>query len=206
MEPDVVERIFEPYFTTKHPSEGTGLGLSTAFAIVQRHGGLMHVTSTPGLGSTFDVYLPALPGAVDPDSEPPEVVVASAGSGMVLLAEDEEAVRNLAAYTLEEAGYRVLTAVDGEDALELFTQFRDMLDVAVIDLIMPKLDGRALSERMRRERPDLPIIFCSGYRPDDLERRIAGDPRTRLLMKPHPATELLRAVRSVLDPAERVPD
>jgi two-component system, cell cycle sensor histidine kinase and response regulator CckA len=204
MDADVMERIFEPYFTTKNPSEGTGLGLSTVFAIVQRHEGLLHATSTPGAGSTLHVYLPGIAASPDADLNSTDRSASAAGSGIVLLAEDEEAVRNLAVYSLEGAGYRVLTARDGNSALELFEQFRDAVDVAVIDLIMPGMGGRSLAERLREGRPELPVVFCSGYTPDDLERRIADDPRTILLMKPHPATELLRAVRSVLDAAQRV--
>lgn len=200
MGPDLQERIFEPYFTTKSRGEGTGLGLATVFAIVERHEGLIHVASATGEGSTFSVYFPATETGKETGGSRDGTESQPAGSGTVLLAEDEEVVRNLAVYTLEGAGYRVLAASDGEAAWRIFEERAGDIDVAVLDLIMPNLGGRPLFERIRQARPELPVVFSSGYSPDGLDRLIAEDTRTRLLQKPHPSGDLLRAVKSVLEP------
>lgn len=199
MAPEVQARIFEPYFTTKQKGEGTGLGLATVFAILERHEGIIDVVSAPGNGTTFNLFLPAAAaeaaaGAQREKSEPPP-----GGSGTVLVAEDEEVVRNLAVYTLESAGYRVLSAEDGEFGREIFERRADEIDVAVLDLMMPRLGGRALYDIIRKRRPDLPVIFCSGYTPDGLDRLLEQDPRVRLLQKPHSTGDLLRTLQSVLD-------
>lgn len=204
MAPELQGRIFEPYFTTKQRGEGTGLGLATVFAIVERHEGLIEVVSAPGEGSTFRIYLPALAAADEREIRSDAEDRPGRGSGTVLLAEDEEVVRNLSLYVLENAGFTVLVAEDGEIARDLFDRRHRDIDIAVLDLMMPRLGGRAVYDHIRRSHADLPVIFCTGYTPEGLDQLIEQDRRTRLLQKPHPSEALLAAIRSVMDEVERV--
>lgn len=199
MEPEVQRHIFEPYFTTKQKGEGTGLGLATAFAIIERHEGLIDVVSVPGEGSTFSIYLHAAEEDSRIEGGGGETESPTHGTGTILLAEDEEVVRNLAVYTLERAGYTVLAAEDGHLAREIFDRRGAEIDAAVVDLMMPRVGGRALYDHMRKTRDDLPVVFCSGYTPDGLDQLLEQDRLARLLQKPHSTGDLLRAIQAVLD-------
>jgi two-component system, cell cycle sensor histidine kinase and response regulator CckA len=167
MDDETLSRAFEPFFTRKPKGQGTGLGLATVEGIVSQSGGHIRVESRPGAGSTFSIWLPL---AADPRPRPAEVVrpeaVASPGGAIVLLVEDEAAVRILARRILARAGYTVLEARDGEEALTLFATHQGEIDLLLTDAVMPRMGGIALATALRKRRPGLPIVLMSGYSED----------------------------------------
>jgi PAS domain S-box-containing protein len=192
------ERVFEPFFTTKGPEKGTGLGLAMVYGIVKQHKGFIHLYSEPGQGTTFRIFLPpvdALPDAAVP-AEPPEC---RGGTETILLAEDDESVCKLVERTLAGLGYTVLVARDGREAVETFRRNRERVGLAILDVVMPRLGGKGAFEELRREKPDLKVIFMSGYVPDagtDSFPPVDGVP---FLQKPAGPGVLARKVREVLD-------
>jgi PAS domain S-box-containing protein len=198
---DLLDTIFEPFFTTKETGTGSGLGLASVYATAQAQGGLVEVDSGPGRGATFTVRLPmaaahqvvaatvAQPAAAA--SRPP----AAPGAGrVVLVAEDQDEVRRLGASILERAGYRVLQARDGMEAVEVFRAHQGSVDLLLLDVVMPRLNGRAAYETIVAEGGRVPVIFCSGYNDDVLARDyLAGTPG-ELLPKPYRPADLLGRV------------
>jgi signal transduction histidine kinase len=199
MAPDVAARVFEPFFTTKE--EGTGLGLATVYGIVQQSGGSIHVESEPGRGSVFRVHLPRVDPArrVHPRQE--SVEPQAAGSGTLLVVEDNAAVRGFARDALEHLGYRVLTAGTGREALELCELCEAGIDLVITDVIMPGISGPELARRLRGRWPATRVLYASGYTGDVLfdQGRIATD--APVLAKPYTLAQLGRAVREALDVA-----
>lgn len=198
MSAEVRRRVFEPFFTTKEIGKGTGLGLAMAYGIVQQHGGSLSVRSVLDDGSTFSVYLP-LVGAAQQSTEEGGSGTSRGGAETILIAEDERVVRELAVRALREAGYQTLTAGDGEEAIELFEQHADSIDLVLLDVVMPRLNGRAAYQRMAAMRSDLQAVFCSGYDPTTGDAGMLADEGRRLLQKPFDPPTLLRAVREALD-------
>ncbi len=200
MEADLLGRIFDPFFTTKGVGHGTGLGLATAYGIVRQHGGFIEVDSSPGVGSTFTVCLPRSEGEVEAD-EMGTVPTARHGHETILLAEDDDAVREFTRRTLTRAGYRVITADDGEEAVELARLHADEIGLAVLDVVMPKLGGPAAARLIRTLVPGVGFIFASGYAPgEDLQQDVGGGDAV-FLGKPYRLEDLLQRVREVLDRA-----
>jgi PAS domain S-box-containing protein len=198
MDAEVRARIFEPFFTTKPVGQGTGLGLATAYGIVQQCGGAISVESEPGRGSSFRVYLPEV-GESRVEQAKATPAQPARGSGTVLLAEDEESVRRIAARMLSAAGYQVLEARDGAEALRLGRQHAARLAGLVTDLEMPRLDGLELARRLVRSRPDLPVVFISGTAPDWLVPGTQGPiPRRCFVAKPFTQPQLLEALQGLL--------
>jgi signal transduction histidine kinase len=198
MAPEVRDRIFEPFFTTKDVGEGTGLGLSTVYAIVEQHGGWVELVSQPGEGARFDIYLPA-GSRVGPAREhhvSPEE--ARGGNETLFFAEDDELVRNLTIRILERAGYRLIVASDGEEAIRLFEERGDEVDLAVLDVVMPRKSGKDVHDVIKASNPDIPVLFSSGYSYSDLgpDRLPEG---SQLILKPYNPSELLARIREVLD-------
>jgi CheY-like chemotaxis protein len=195
IDPAVMPRIFEPFFTTKATGRGTGLGLSTVHSIVHRAGGYLHVESTPGAGSRFCVLLPRI------DAEPAPTRVARErelrGNELVLLVDDDEAVRRLSARALREHGYEVVEASDGQQALDVAKRARPRLRLVVTDLVMPHLRGQALAERLAAIDPEVPVLFVSALA-DVLGPQELG-PRRAFLAKPFTPDGLLARVRDLLD-------
>jgi CheY-like chemotaxis protein len=197
MEPETLRHLFEPFFTTKDPGKGTGLGLATVYGIVKQSGGFIYADSSPGRGSCFRVYLPAVEG----EPEPPELQASTApprGEGTILLVEDEEAVRRLARRVLEGAGYRVIEAANGEQALALIRDWSGDLDLVITDVIMPGMSGQELSARLREARPTLRILYVSGYTDDAILQHGRLLPNTAFLHKPFSPVSLSQGVRDVL--------
>ena len=187
-------RAFEPFFTTKPVGQGTGLGLSTAYGIVKQSGGYIWLYSEPGHGTSVKVYLPQV---WDPLSRPSRPLVAPRGEGeTILVVEDEEAVRTLARRTLEEAGYDVLEAANGREALRLVMSAP--LDLVLCDVILPEMSGHELGRRMAVVRPDVPVLYMSGYPGLEVVERglIAHD--APFIEKPFTAGGLAQSVRLVL--------
>ncbi len=192
--------LFEPFFTTKEPGRGTGLGLATVYGIVKQSEGYITVDSVPGRGTTFKIYLPRAAAA------PPAPLAATAGKDpggreVVLLVEDDDAVRSLAGQVLGRKGYHVLEACDGRDALRLWRQGTRDIDLLLTDVVMPHVNGRELADRLTAERPDLKVLFLSGYTDDAILRHGVLDQDVAFLQKPFTTEELAGKVREVLDGA-----
>jgi PAS domain S-box-containing protein len=198
MSDEVRAHLFEPFFTTKEVGRGTGLGLSTTYGIVKQSGGHIEVASAPGHGSTFKVYLPRAEAApAEEGGRPPPA--APRGLETVLLAEDEEMVRSLVRQVLRQAGYTVLEAANGAEALAVCQQHPGPIHLLLTDVVMPGMSGRALAERAARLRPDLPVLYMSGYTDDDVVRHGVMQAAAAFLQKPFRLDDLLRKVREVLD-------
>ena len=192
------QRIFEPFFTTKERGHGTGLGLATVYGIVQRHGGTINVESEVGKGSAFTIWLPAATGTVTVEPAQ-EQAPAVGGTETLLVAEDDPAVRDVLVSVLQEAGYTVLVAEDGVQAVDLFTGHADEVDMVVLDALMPHMDGVEALAKMREIRPDLPALFSSGYSGQALGHAHDLPPDGEMIQKPYSVSQLLSTVRRLLD-------
>ncbi len=202
IDPDVMTRIFEPFFTTKEPGQGTGLGLSTVYGIVKQFSGDVTVRSTPGQGACFEIYLPHVDDTAE-RQHAPALVTKAAGTETVLLVEDEDAVRAFERRALAGAGYQVIEARHGADALALFEARADEIDVLVTDIVMPGMSGRELADVVRARVPELPVLFVSGYTDDAVLRHGVLTAESSFLEKPFSAADLCARVRAVLDARKR---
>ena len=199
MDEGTKSRIFEPFFTTKEQGQGTGLGLSVAYGIVTNHGGFIDVMSEPGRGTTFRIYLPLVDGdsvtvELDCPREQNEIASIAVHGHVVLFVEDEARQLELMRRSLENAGYRVLVATDGIEAVEIFLRHKDEISVVVLDLGLPKLNGWEALQRMRKADPTLKPILASGYISSDMESAMARGELNALLMKPYEPDEILEQV------------
>jgi two-component system cell cycle sensor histidine kinase/response regulator CckA len=200
MTKEVQQRVFEPFFTTKGQGKGTGLGLSTVYGIVKQSGGDVWVYSEPEHGTTFKVYFPqVLEDAVTAEAGPQEKENAPKGDETVLIVEDDAALRTLAARVLEGAGYTVLLARNGIEALAIASGHDGSIDLVATDVVMPKMNGRPLVEKLLETRNDMHVLFMSGYTDDEVMRRGVIDGSTAFLQKPFTPAQFARKVRDVLD-------
>jgi PAS domain S-box-containing protein len=197
IDPKHLARVFEPFFTTKAVGKGTGLGLATVYGIIEQHRGRIEVESTPERGTTFHVYLPRAEASMATCTEP--LATAPDGHETLLLVEDEAAVRQMVAASLERCGYRVLAAANGDLALALWRAQADQIDLLLTDMVMPgSLSGRELALRLRKDRPELKVVYMSGYGAHDL----AGEPWSTLVQKPFQLATLAQILRARLDESE----
>jgi two-component system cell cycle sensor histidine kinase/response regulator CckA len=199
MDAETRERLFEPFFTTKEAGKGTGLGLATVYGIVRQSGGNVWVYSEPGMGTIFRVYLPraaegAAPAAASSGAAPPR-----GGDETVLLVEDREPLRQLLARTLAGAGYTVLAATNGNDALRVCDEHAGAVHLVLTDVVMPEMGGLELVARLRDRHPGLRVLFMSGYSEEAVARHEGIDPARNFLGKPFSVAELQRRVRDLLD-------
>ena len=201
MTEQVKAHLFEPFFTTKGLGKGTGLGLATCYGIIKQSNGDIHVYSETGKGTTFTAYLPIVAETVTPAAPAPvESPIFRRGNECILLAEDEEALRELGAYVLREAGYNVLEACNGSDALRVAEQQDGQtIHLLLTDVIMPQMGGKELADQLKLARPDTPVLFMSGYTDDALTHHGVLDPGVALLEKPFTPRRLAFKVREVLD-------
>jgi signal transduction histidine kinase/ActR/RegA family two-component response regulator len=190
-------RAFDPFFTTKPVGEGTGLGLSTVYGIVKQSGGYVWLDSTPGVGTTATIQLPEADGA--PEERPPRAAAVRGGGETVLVVEDEPVVRRLARDTLADAGYLVLEANDGHEALELLARNTTPVDLVLSDVVMPRMGGREFSRALRGQGTDIPLLFMSGYPGQDVTDRGLLEPGAPFIQKPFSPDELAGHVRAILD-------
>ncbi len=191
-------RIFEPFFTTKELGKGTGLGLSLVYGIVKQHNGNVIVYSEPGKGTTFKIYLPLVTLPVSQETIS-EVIIPKGGTETILVSEDNEDVRLITKKVLEEFGYRVIEAVDGEDAINKFDGHKDSIQLAILDVIMPKKSGKEAGDEIKKIKPDTRILFISGYTADIIHKKGILEEKTDFLSKPVPPRDLLAKVREILD-------
>jgi two-component system, cell cycle sensor histidine kinase and response regulator CckA len=200
IEPSILSKIFEPFFTTKGPGAGTGLGLATAYGIVKQSGGFISVDSKPGVGSRFTVLLPRSDPPVEDDVHSSAAAAGPTPAGeTVLLVEDEATVRAAVRRMLDRSGYTVLEAATGGEALRIFETSAERIDVLLTDVVMPGQGGRALAEQLTARRPQLRVLFMSGYTDDDILQRGLLQPDAAFLEKPVTPDGLARALRQVLD-------
>ncbi|HMA53646.1 MAG TPA: ATP-binding protein, partial [Acidobacteriota bacterium] len=200
MDEEVRRRAFEPFFTTKPQGEGTGLGLSVAHGIVKSHKGGMSVSSAPGQGSVFRIYLPKAKPGTALEIEPSESV--PGGSERILFVDDEELIVNASRKMLERLGYRVTAFTDGREALRQFTEDPYRFDVVLTDRFMPVMAGEDLGQALMLVRPDIPIILSTGYSDVDTIERAKALGFRGFITKPFTMLEAARIVRSVLDHKE----
>lgn len=203
--PDVLPRIFEPFFTTKPSGKGTGLGLATVYGIVQQHHGQIETESEPGRGTTFHIYLPAVrkSASITEAKLTPTMQTLPRGNERILLVEDEEAVRALVRNILQRHGYEVWEADSGKPALGIWREKRDQIDLVLTDMVMPDgITGLMLAQQLRQERPNLKVIFSSGYSPEAVVKNLTTLPDSFYLQKPYNPQELLQTVRKCLDNGE----
>jgi len=196
-------RIFEPFFTTKEVGKGTGLGLAIVYGIVKQHGGFINIESAPGKGTTFSIYFPLSLQQALPELRTTPQAPATPGNGTILVVEDAQEVRMLTRQVLEGQGYRVIEAVDGEDALAKFREHQDEVRLVIMDVVMPKLNGKEAFTKISRMRPQTKVLFTSGYTPDDVHSKGVLFDRDNFLSKPCTPEALLRMVGELLNQPEQ---
>ncbi|MFN7141443.1 MAG: response regulator, partial [Limisphaerales bacterium] len=199
MSPEVRQRAFEPFFTTKEVGKGTGLGLATVYGIVKQHKGWISVQSTVGEGTVFSIFLPYVKDAKEPSATPPPKP-ARAGAETILLVEDEAPVRHLTGAVLESLGYKVIEAVSGREAFQLWEQNHSSIDLIFTDMVMPDgMGGRELVQRIQQQKPNAKAIYVSGYSAEFCARDTVLKEGINFLQKPYGPVELSETVRRALD-------
>jgi CheY-like chemotaxis protein len=198
MDSETKGRMFEPFFTTKEVGKGTGLGLAMVYGTIKQHTGFIEVQSEPGEGTTFKIYLPSAGPALAQPAEKKKPAVLS-GTETVLLVEDDDAVRKVSRAMLEDLGYRVIEAIDGDDAIRLFAEYKDAVDLVLSDIIMPKQTGIDVQNELKKIKPDIKVLFVSGYTADTLTQKGFIETGISFIPKPLRLDSLSKKIREVLD-------
>ena len=199
MDAQTLARVFEPFFTTKPVGVGTGLGMSMAYGLVKQHRGYLHLYSEIGQGTTAKVYFPAIRDRGMSDLEAAADEGLPGGTETILLVEDDQTMRVAAQQLLSKVGYRVVTAVDGEQGLDAYHAHRAALHLVITDVVMPKLSGFELYEIIRGESRGVPLLFMSGFPAPNFRKTVGQDPRVAFVTKPWTASELLAQVRQLVE-------
>jgi len=216
MDTETRAHMFEPFFTTKAPGKGTGLGLATVYGVVKQSDGWIWVDSQPGRGTTFRIHLPRVVESQVEECEAEEsqsqaqpapkttldLNATTKGTETVLVVEDQDGIRDIVGESLRRNGYKVLIAVDGDEALKMASAYADPIHLLVTDLVMPNIGGRELAHRLTQLRPQMKVLYMSGYSEHSALNNEAIDPPTGVLQKPFSLDALARNVRSVLDRSE----
>jgi signal transduction histidine kinase/ActR/RegA family two-component response regulator len=205
MEPQVMERIFEPYYTTKEQGKGTGLGLSVIHGIIKNHSGDIAVSSQPGKGATFKVYLPIIDD-IEEEIQIDEPLTAVNGKERILLVDDEEQIIDIEQQILERLGYHVTPKTDSQEALEEFAAQPERFDLVITDMTMPKMTGDQLARRMMDIKPQIPVILCTGFNETISEEKALAMGIDKFVMKPIVKDELASTIRTVLDNRSALPN
>ena len=205
MDSEILAHMFEPFFTTKERGKGTGLGLATVYGIVKQSNGYISVESSVGQGSSFQIYLPRYDGPLEAGARTIDLAESLRGTESILLAEDSESLRKLAQANLESAGFHVLSASCGEEALEIATQHGSTFDLLLTDVVMPGMNGRVLAEQLLPRQPGMKVLYMSGYTDSFIAGHGVLHPGTNLLHKPFTEEVLIRKVREVLDRGKQPP-
>jgi CheY-like chemotaxis protein len=198
MDEQTKSQLFEPFFTTKEKGKGTGLGLSTVYGIVQQSGGNIWVYSELGLGTTFKIYLPRELSVKATAARLRAIVEPALGTETILVVEDEEALRKVARRFLEAAGYTVLTAGSGDEALLISAQHAGTIHLLLTDVVMPRMSGKVLAQALLKTRPMVKVLYMSGYADNAFVHNGVVDEGTHFIGKPFTATDVTRKIRSVL--------
>jgi CheY-like chemotaxis protein len=198
MDEATCKKLFDPFFTTKEAGKGTGLGLSIVFGIIKQHNGFINVYSEPGNGTTFRILLPLIHSTAVEKHAAIEEEVIEKGVETILVADDDAFLRDLTEKTLRMFGYTVITAVNGSDALARFKENRERIDLVILDIIMPEMNGKEAFDEMRKIDPDVSAIFVSGYTSDIIQRRGLFEEGLAFVAKPLNLKQLLLKVRAVL--------
>lgn len=193
------ERVFEPFFTTKEVGKGTGLGLSMTYGIVKQHGGYVNVYSEKGHGTTFKIYLPAVIDSLVVETKLPEYIAPNGGTETILVIEDDVKLRSFFSTLLSSFGYNVIEATDGEDGINKFMENKDKIAILLLDVIMPKKNGKEVLSEIRKTSSNVKVLFISGYTGDVIQSMGITDKELNLISKPVMPADLLRKVREVLD-------
>jgi CheY-like chemotaxis protein len=191
------QRIFEPFFTTREMGRGTGLGLASAYGIIKNHGGIINVYSEKGKGTTFNFYLPASEKAVIEEKEIPKEVLK--GTETVLLVDDEDMIIDVGREILKAVGYKVLVARSGKEGIEICKKNKDKIDMVILDMIMPEIDGGEVYDRMKEINPDIKVLLSSGYSIDGQATEILKRGCNGFIQKPFNIKKLSRELRKILD-------
>jgi CheY-like chemotaxis protein len=199
IDPEIQSQIFEPFFTTKDRDKGTGLGLATVYGVVKQSGGYIAVDSEKGKGASFSVFLPRLEQPAIQSAPVIAAPVSLGGSETILLVEDAEPLRKLAAMFLKESGYHILSAADGQQALQVARQNSGPIHLLLTDVVMPGMNGRVLGERLAASQPGMRVLYMSGYTDTFIAGHGVLEPGTHLLHKPFTQEALTRKVRELLD-------
>jgi CheY-like chemotaxis protein len=197
MEKEVIERIFEPFFTTKGVNEGTGLGLSVVHGIIKSHDGAITVSSTPGKGTTFEIYLPKIESSEIQESKPLEPT--NKDKEVILLVDDEEMMVNVTGQILRRLGFEVVAKNSSIDALETFQEEPDKFDLVITDQVMPNMTGTQLASKLISIRPDISIILCSGFPENVQAEELESIGIKEFVLKPISKKEIAKIIRKVLD-------
>ncbi len=198
MDKKTQSHIFDPFYTTKQLGHGTGLGLASVYGVVRQHKGMIHVESAPDEGATFTVYLPRVRGDVEPEVQEERGTPPMGLGKTILLAEDNELVRAMTTRVLKKAGYKVMAVADGTEGLRIFLQHSDTIDLALLDVVMPGMGGHELRDSLISIRPDLPILFTSGYDPDTVYSHLDSTRDDEVLTKPYEPDVLLKSLYDML--------
>jgi len=197
MDKEILQRMFEPFFTTKEEGKGTGLGLAMVYGVAKNHGGYVHAYSERGEGATFKVYLP-VSGKAEA-TEPTDTETPRGGNELILVVDDEESIRSVAADILESYGYRVLVADDGEEAARIYEERNGDIGLVILDMVMPKLGGRETFLKLKGLNPQVRALLSTGYSKNEKAQEILDSGVMGFVQKPYLLNELLSKVRSVLD-------
>jgi CheY-like chemotaxis protein len=195
---DTLERIFDPFFTTKERSRGSGLGLSIVYSTVRSHRGTITVDSEVGKGTTFQIYLPAMDPKRMHDDHMENVPNSRKGIELILLVDDEAAMREIGTDILEGSGYKVLTASDGLEAVEIYRKRSNEIALVILDLVMPKMDGGQTFLELKKINPNVKSIFCTGYVSDAIITQLLAEEHITAVQKPFRHEDFLHAVQETL--------
>ena len=196
MDSNTLERIFDPFFTTKEFGKGTGLGLASVYGIIKGHGGYIDVESEKGKGTIFRIYLPATEKKIEKSGKGPDFILQ--GTEMILMIDDEDLVLDVGEKFLRFMGYQVLTAKDGEKAIEIYRNHKDKIDLVILDLVMPKMQGEKVFERLREISPDVKILFASGYSLEGEASQVMERGANGFIQKPFDMKQLSQSIRAIL--------